>query len=211
MYEDFVGGVQFWGYGLVSGSGDGAVRMWDSTSSISASFLINNFVNAQSANWTSPSNTLRPYRIEAEEGLMMFKLRCRKFVELILEAVEIEQTIKPKSYAYADVCDCDSEMVDGMDLGDDMSMDIDDGFSNGVSMSAAERSVARYEKSLSEAIAYGQSLQADYKADHRPEVKGTFKKTFGILAWDDPLEAGGTAAEVVGIEARIELANELNE
>jgi mitochondrial division protein 1 len=32
MYEDFVGGVQFWGYGLVSGSGDGAVRMWDSES-----------------------------------------------------------------------------------------------------------------------------------------------------------------------------------
>ncbi|KIY45253.1 WD40 repeat-like protein [Fistulina hepatica ATCC 64428] len=29
MYEDFVGGVQFWGYGLVSGSGDGVVRMWD--------------------------------------------------------------------------------------------------------------------------------------------------------------------------------------
>jgi division protein 1 len=32
MYTDFVGGVQFWGYGLVSGSGDGAVRMWDSES-----------------------------------------------------------------------------------------------------------------------------------------------------------------------------------
>ena len=30
MHDDFVGGVQFWGYGLVSGSGDGAVRMWDS-------------------------------------------------------------------------------------------------------------------------------------------------------------------------------------
>lgn len=29
MYLDFVGGVQFWGYALVSGSGDGAVRMWD--------------------------------------------------------------------------------------------------------------------------------------------------------------------------------------
>ncbi|KAH8834802.1 WD40-repeat-containing domain protein [Flagelloscypha sp. PMI_526] len=27
--EDFVGGLQFWGYGLVSGSADGAVRMWD--------------------------------------------------------------------------------------------------------------------------------------------------------------------------------------
>ena len=31
-YEDFVGAVQFWGYGLVSGSGDAAVRMWDSAS-----------------------------------------------------------------------------------------------------------------------------------------------------------------------------------
>lgn len=35
MYQDFVGGVQFWGYGLVSGSGDGAVRMWDSESRFS--------------------------------------------------------------------------------------------------------------------------------------------------------------------------------
>lgn len=30
MYEDFVGGVQFWGYALASGTGDGCVRMWDS-------------------------------------------------------------------------------------------------------------------------------------------------------------------------------------
>ena len=30
MYQDFVGAVQFWGYALVSGSGDGVVRMWDS-------------------------------------------------------------------------------------------------------------------------------------------------------------------------------------
>lgn len=32
MYQDFVGGVQFWGYALASASGDGGVRMWDSES-----------------------------------------------------------------------------------------------------------------------------------------------------------------------------------
>jgi WD40 repeat protein len=32
VQDSFVGGVQFWGYALVSGSGDGAVRMWDSAS-----------------------------------------------------------------------------------------------------------------------------------------------------------------------------------
>jgi division protein 1 len=39
MYQDFVGGVQFWGYGLVSGSADSAVRMWDSKSSLLSAAL----------------------------------------------------------------------------------------------------------------------------------------------------------------------------
>lgn len=29
LYSDFVGGLQFWGYALASGSADGCVRMWD--------------------------------------------------------------------------------------------------------------------------------------------------------------------------------------
>jgi hypothetical protein len=46
MYQDFVGGVQFWGYGLVSGSGDGAVRMWDSERScLFLSALVPNVVS----------------------------------------------------------------------------------------------------------------------------------------------------------------------
>lgn len=32
LYDDFVGGVMFWGYALASGTKDGCVRMWDSES-----------------------------------------------------------------------------------------------------------------------------------------------------------------------------------
>src|SRR3954462_9091440 len=32
-----------------------------------------------------------PTVLEKEEGLMMFKLRCRKFVELIIEATELKK------------------------------------------------------------------------------------------------------------------------
>lgn len=38
MYDDFVGGVQFWGYALASGTGDGCVRMWDSECGVQVGF-----------------------------------------------------------------------------------------------------------------------------------------------------------------------------
>lgn len=43
LYQDYVGGVQFWGYALVSGSGDGVVRMWDSKSRFVSAFSIHHW------------------------------------------------------------------------------------------------------------------------------------------------------------------------
>jgi hypothetical protein len=62
-YEDFVGGVQFWGYRLVSGSGDGAVRMWDSESipiGIPRHLSLNGFAQCRQTRRTGPcSGTAR--------------------------------------------------------------------------------------------------------------------------------------------------------
>jgi hypothetical protein len=61
VYEDFVGGVQFWGYGLVSGSGDGAVRMWDSKPSHDFYRRVADFCDDVSAHGTSAQNVVGPY------------------------------------------------------------------------------------------------------------------------------------------------------
>ncbi|KAF8891559.1 hypothetical protein CPB85DRAFT_1230716 [Mucidula mucida] len=143
-----------------------------------------------------------PAVLDADEGLMLFKLRCRKFIELIMETVELKKVLHSRRSRN------DDDIVDGMDVDGDVSMDVDDGYSHG---GASPNPTARYETALSDAISYGQTLRNDYKSDHRAEVKSIFMKTFGIVAFEDPRDAGGEVAEVVGHEARVALANELNQ
>lgn len=175
-----------------------------------------------------------PGVLEAEEGLMLFKLRCRKFVELILESVEVKKRMDLEEAEEFDAKDVEGgEMADGMDVDDDAagSGPIRDTNGNGISASVSRNKRklsisprrasaspaihhplgARYESLLNQAIAYGQVLQTDYKTDDRSKVHAIFKQTFGIIAWDDPLGVGGDTAEVASHEARVTLANELNQ
>ncbi|KAF8633962.1 hypothetical protein AX15_001142 [Amanita polypyramis BW_CC] len=160
-----------------------------------------------------------PLVLEAEAGLMLFRLRCRKFVELVLEASELKKKRKTEQTKVA-LMEVDGIEETGMDIDDDSSSVDNMIYPNGVkepptstiaSGKRRESTTTLVEQALSRAIAYGQALANDYKADSRPEVKQLFKRTFAIVAWDDPREAGGVVAEVVSHEARISLANELNE
>jgi hypothetical protein len=172
-----------------------------------------------------------PAVLAQEEGLMMFKLRCRKFVELILEAAELKKRMGRLGVAEGGAAGAgagagaddglgDMELVD-MDVDDDASsMVVVNGFgekakwsSSSPLLSAAPvTTMAQYENALNKAIRYGQLLQTDYKADGRAEVQGLFRKTFGIVAYEDPMDAGEeVVADVVGTEARVRLANELNQ
>ncbi|KAG6837216.1 hypothetical protein H0H93_013084 [Arthromyces matolae] len=189
-----------------------------------------------------------PTVLQAEEGLMLFKLRCRKFVELILEAVELKKKMRQVSPDHevlqggSATTSHDEGIIDDMDgvFADGMDVDADEvmvgsphplntnGFSSvsspvslarqpSVSTSALDgvgilgSTLSQYELALHRAIAYGQTLSNDYKDDARSEVRQIFKRTFAIVAWEDPSSAGGTAAEVVGHVAKLSLANELNQ
>lgn len=200
-----------------------------------------------------------PLVLQADAGLMLFKLRCRKFVELVLEAAELKKKMTaeetemnvegcgPVSRSVSgSVLESVSEDTVGSDGGvmvDGVGMDIDDGEAevdtsdvsartemgmltssapiaigpsrepSVVSLSStsswAGATAAQYGSALERAVAYGQELESDYK--NRAEVRAIFKRTSVIMAYDDPLEAGGDAAEVAGQAARVTLATELNQ
>ncbi|TFK30672.1 SPRY-domain-containing protein [Coprinopsis marcescibilis] len=182
-----------------------------------------------------------PTVLEAEAGLMLFKLRCRKFVELVLATAEMKKGMKkddrlpkvppqsPPPFPSGTIFSSRS-VVEGDWLEDDMDMDVDDDAAGSFTASfngkpllatvpeltpplrhAASPSTAEYEAAISAAIVYGQAISDDYKSDPRPEVQALFKQTFGILAWDKPLEAGNDVAAFVSKEARLALATELNQ
>jgi len=170
-----------------------------------------------------------PNVLEVDDHLMFFKLRCRKFVELMLETAEMKKRLKdiqPKEIEKQD----DMDYTQNTWASEDMDMDIDDDGSipsdfppaldnstiwrsttSALHMPGTGNTMAKYESALNEAIIYGQTLANDYQSDPRPEVQQLFKKTFGIVAWEDPLKAGGATADLVGHNARVALSHEVNQ
>lgn len=64
---------------------------------------------------------------------------------------------------------------------------------------------------LEHIFAYGRQLDADYGADERAHVQMLFHRTSSLVAYENPLEAGGDVSRLAGQEAREELARDVNE
>ena len=194
-----------------------------------------------------------PGVLEQEGGLMRVKLRCQKFVEMVLAAGEMQKRGRAETEDEGVLVGEDEEdeeederMVmigvgadgNGMDVDDDapvmsslsdrtagtngyvavrgpgddsalsLSLSSLSGgprWRGGVGVNSAEEDL------LLKALEYGRSLDAEYKMDMRPEVRSICERTFSILACKDLGSASGAVAEVVGHEARVGLANELNQ
>jgi hypothetical protein len=112
---------------------------------------------------------------------MLFKLRCRKFIELILDAADALKRTQ-------------GGRPDGLPRRAPL---------------AAPAEVAQI--SLANALAYGQQLELDYKDDTRPEIKTYLKRTFSVVAYEDPLNVDGEVGRIAGQESRNTLAMEMNQ
>ncbi|EMD41301.1 hypothetical protein CERSUDRAFT_78954 [Gelatoporia subvermispora B] len=237
--------------------------------------------------------THHPRALEWDDGRILFKLRCRRFIELVLRAGEamrkvreVEQELKAAaaaagpseviaSEAEADIhalngsagfeeavmldgedgvqvdMDADLDVVGAMDIDEEpvMAEPIPQSYSApqfasapGPSIpaslsapsalpsassttpahssaltasAAASASLTTFQSHakslLHSALAYGQALEAEYKADPRPAIHSYLRRTFGVVAYEDPENAAGEIAAIAGQAARVALAAEVNQ
>jgi Ran-binding protein 9/10 len=119
-------------------------------------------------------------------GLMRLKLRCRLFVELVNAAADAKRAFSASTSSHNGAQD-----VDAIDVDDD----------------------APAQAALKAALAYGRTLQTECRkeAAERPEVRALLERTWGVIAYHFPVEAGGDVGRWAGQDARDTLAGEVNQ
>lgn len=149
-----------------------------------------------------------PSVLEQHERLMLIKLRCRKFVEMIINAAD---ALKRQRRLSEKAISLSGEMEEEGVVG---AMDVDDEEPPTVVVKGKSRDMPLrgvYESALAEAIVYGKQLRVEFASDSRPEVQALLAETFCVVAYEDPREVPGEPARVAGQEARSALATELNQ
>ncbi|GBE78657.1 SPRY-domain-containing protein [Sparassis crispa] len=156
--------------------------------------------------------------LAAQDGLLLFRLRCQKFVELVLQAGDALKRVKEKEKDLEDGMAEDA--LDGTPAPekDNEEMDIDDpaptpshAKPSDFPSPPPDTPAVLAKAALHTALSYGQELEADYKTDVRPGVRAHLRRTFGVVAYHEPARAGGAIGALAGQQARASLAAEVNQ
>ncbi|MCJ1245890.1 Ran-binding protein 9 [Trapelia coarctata] len=132
-----------------------------------------------------------------------FRLRCRKFVEMMRHSTELRNGNLEKR----------PKPVNGhTEEGYGQAMDLDEPMSNGDGWDEMETedvgNSLRYEENLNETLRYSQELKIAYKDDPSKEVKDTLTAIFALFAYEDPRVS--PIAAVMDQSGRVPVAEELN-
>lgn len=133
-----------------------------------------------------------------------FKLRCRKFIEMVRTAAELRTSAEGKKsngHASTTVYDQDTDMeLNGAENGSPLDhTDMED---------TAKKPVILEQLEI-ETLMYGQSLQAEYQDDPRREVTEALSSIYSLLAYSNPLKAKDVA-HLLDRKGRVAVAEELN-
>ncbi|KAI0134757.1 SPRY domain-containing protein [Xylariales sp. AK1849] len=135
-----------------------------------------------------------------ENEQVYFRLRCRKFIEMVRKSGELNyhQNGSSKKSNGLSVEDHPNEMdLDENSFSD--KMETEDGLDSSTGHDAV----------TTEMIMYGMQLQEDFKGDSRKDIKKTLDEVFSLLAYSNPLEVK-EVAHLLDRRGRVAVAEELN-
>lgn len=135
-----------------------------------------------------------PQVIEDPSSLLVFKLECCKFVELVRATIPEEASTNSTQ---------DVEMTDIDSSTNELNATATTAGGGG-GASTFDRTTA-----LSEAVVCGQQIRVRYKDDMRPYVRKRLPLVFSLLAYDDPRE-DQSVAFLLNADQRVGLAEEVN-
>ena len=158
----------------------------------------------------------------ADNENIYFKLRCRKFIEMIRRCTELQAPstrvisqrrsnssfVKAASNAHNgtvdehDVFDEDVELVDAP--ADEVAVD---GECDEMDMEDSDL-YSQQNNLMGETLRYGQELQSEFKDDPRREVKQALEDTFALIAYPNAKES--SLAPLLETDGRLPVAEELN-
>lgn len=133
-----------------------------------------------------------------ENEQVFFRLRCRKFIEMVRKSVEVVNNASKKSNGHPV-----DDIPNAMDLDENCfpdTMETEDGL---------DSSMGSQEALLAETIAYGQHLQEEFKGDPRREVSKALGDVFSLLAYPNPFQVK-EVAHLLDRRGRVAVAEELN-
>jgi hypothetical protein len=144
-----------------------------------------------------------------------FKLRCRKFIEMIRDCNELTtqcQSTHTSKHPASNPNKRNSTATDEYDF--QMELDEQFGVNNptpsldDIDDDDLDDKQAKLQQLTANTIAYGQELGAEFANDPRREVKQALKDTFALIAYENAKES--SLAPLLEIDGRVPVAEELN-
>jgi hypothetical protein len=158
--------------------------------------------------------------LSANESIY-FKLRCRKFIEMIRRCAELSDAPLPNLHPasksdYNGVFEHEMELdesngFDGMDTSDDLNNSGLGGVGiDGLSGIAGNGAfgIVGHGDLMEKTLEYGRELKDEFGGDIRREIKRTLEDTLALIAYPDPRE--GPLKGLLDVEGRVPIAEELN-
>ena len=140
---------------------------------------------------------------------ILFRLRCRKFVEMMRFSSAPAPTRKPSSKslksklststATDEVFEQEMELDGLTEAGDDWDR---------METEEADGRYGTFEERMGEALKYAQELKQDYKDDKSKEVTDSLQEIFSLWAYEDSRNT--PTAHVLDPSGRVPVAEELN-